>query len=316
MRNINQEDVHIVNRHSNLAEKNVTNILHQNVYSDQAAWIGFIRLFLISLGVGFTTAGVLFFFAYNWSDLHKFVKIGLLEFLVAALILIVLLSKINSQVKNILLLAASMLVGVSFAVFGQVYQTGANAYDFFLGWTICVSLWVFVSRFAPLWLGYILLINTTIGLYALQVAQHWSEVLLYLILFVVNAAFLFFALYKNEKIKTLESPNWFSNTIALGTVLCSTFGITTGIFKSFEFSFLVLLVLASLLYFIGFKYGIKNKNSFYIAIISFSLIVIFSSLLMNFSDDASMYLFVSLFVIGGVTYVVKMINDLHKQWTK
>jgi uncharacterized membrane protein len=137
-------------------------ILKEQVYNDKDAWSKFLRLFLISLGVGFTTAGIIFFFAYNWADLHKFIKIGLVEGVVIATALAAVYSRIPSDIRNILLTGASILVGVLYAVFGQIYQTGANAYDLFLGWTLFITLWVLISNFAPLWLVFIILINTTV----------------------------------------------------------------------------------------------------------------------------------------------------------
>ncbi|ULT43759.1 DUF2157 domain-containing protein [Niabella defluvii] len=108
-----------------------------------------------------------------------------------ALILIttglVFLPKLNTDTRSIILTGAAALVGVLFAVFGQVYQTGANAYDFFLAWVIFISLWVWVSNFAALWLLYLLLVNTTIVLYAEQVAQNWQGIFVLTLLFVVDA---------------------------------------------------------------------------------------------------------------------------------
>ena len=114
------------------------------------AWQKFFRLFFISLGVGFTVSGIVFFFAYNWADLNKFIKIGLIEALIITTISLVLFLRININTRNIILTGASVLVGVLFAVFGQIYQTGANAYDFFLVWTIFVTLWVVGNYSAPL----------------------------------------------------------------------------------------------------------------------------------------------------------------------
>ena len=145
MEKIEREDIQIITRHSNWSEKSIDNILKKDIYSDKQSWHKFLRLFFISLGVGFTTAGIIFFFAYNWADLHKFIKIGLIEGLIISLTLVILFSKISLDIKNILFTGTSILVGVLFAVFGQIYQTGANAYDFFLGWTMFITIWVFVS---------------------------------------------------------------------------------------------------------------------------------------------------------------------------
>ena len=103
MTKIEREDIQIISRHSNWSEGSIDKILKQEIYSNKESWGKFLRLFFISLGVSFTTAGIIFFFAYNWADLHKFIKIGLIESLIVIIILTVLFSKISLDIKNILL---------------------------------------------------------------------------------------------------------------------------------------------------------------------------------------------------------------------
>jgi uncharacterized membrane protein len=247
MTKIEREDIQIISQHSNWSENRINKILKQEIYSNEAAWQRFLKLFFISLGVSFTTAGILFFFAYNWANLHKFTKLGLIEGLIITTTLVVLLSKVSLVIKNILLTGASVLVGVLFAVFGQVYQTGANAYDFFLGWTMFITLWVLISNFAPLWLVFITLINTTLLLYSQQVAHDWSEVFILTLLFGINLSFLIIALFSKKITTEIKFPIWFMNLIALASVSFSTMGISIGIFESQEISFFVLIIITSIL---------------------------------------------------------------------
>lgn len=314
MTKIEREDIQIITRHSNWSEKSIDNVLKKNIYNDKKSWYKFLRLFFISLGVGFTVAGIIFFFAYNWADLHKFIKIGLIEGLIIILILIILLTKISIDIKNILLTGTSILVGVLFAVFGQVYQTGANAYDFFLGWTIFITIWVLVSNYAPLWLLLVTLINTTILLYSQQVAHGWSEVFVFTLLFIINILFLSTILLGKKFNYEIESPIWLSNIIALASVFFSTVGIVVGIFDKNQTSFFLLFIATSILYIVGIKYGLKVKSSFYLSIIPFSIIVIISAFFINLSDDAGMFFFICFFIIGSITLVIKNLIDLQKKW--
>ena len=314
MTKIDREDIHIINRHSNWSEKSINNLLKKEIYTTATSWQKFLRLFFITLGIGFTTTGVLFFFAYNWADLHKFIKIGIIETLIVSLIAIVLFSKINLDIKNILLTGASILVGVLFAVFGQIYQTGANAYDFFLGWTLFITLWVVISNYAPLWLVFIILINTTLILYTQQVAHSWSEIFVFTLLFSINLVFLIAALAGKRFIPKLNAPAWFSNIIALATVSFSTIGICFGIFDKLEVTFMVLLIATTLLYLLGIKYGLKVKSGFYLSIISFSVIITITTFFIKLSNDAGMFLFISLFIVASVTYVIKTLISLQKKW--
>ena len=145
--------LHIVSRFSNWQATDLETSFRENdIYANQNDWSKFIKFFLMSLGIAFLVSGVIFFFAYNWASLHKFIKLGLVQVLLIAMVGVAVFSKWNKNVRGIILLGAGMLVGALFAVFGQIYQTGANAYDFFFGWTVFIALWVFVSNFGPLWL--------------------------------------------------------------------------------------------------------------------------------------------------------------------
>lgn len=286
---------------------------YEQVYNDRTAWISFTRIFLLSMGIGFTVAGIVFFFAYNWADLHKFIKFGLIITLLSLTTLVSLRSRFNETVRNSILTGASVLIGVLFAVYGQVYQTGANAYDFFLGWTMFSTIWVLIANFPPLWVLYLTLINTTVFLYAEQVANHWSTAFLFTLLFIINAIVLLLTKLLIRSGKTI--PVWFTNLLALATVSISTIGIVQGIFNQFEPAFPALITIALLFYAAGIWYGLKTKSSFYLSVIPFSLIIIVAAMLLKWTDNEGMFLFVCLFIIGGSTLVIKNLIDLQKKWS-
>lgn len=306
-----REDIQIISRHSNLSEERVAKTLKESVYNDKEAWQKFLRLFFISLGVGFTMLGIVFFFAYNWADLHKFTKIGLTEGVLITATILTLLPKINDNIKNIILTGASVLVGILFAVFGQIYQTGANAYDFFLAWTIFATLWVLVSNFTPLWLLYLVLINTTFILYSQQVAKDWSGIFICTLLFIINVAVLISVpLFVKKK-----TPHWFLNIVALASISYATIGIVIGIFYKYEATFPLLILITFIVFALGIWHGLKTKSGFYLSVIPFSLIIIVSALLIKISDGQMMFLFLSLFIIASVTLTIKNLIDIQKKWT-
>ena len=67
------------------------------------------------------------------------------------------------------LLAASALVGVLLAVYGQTYQTGADPYELFVGWSLLIFGWVAISRFGIIWLLWMAISDVGIVLFWLQV---------------------------------------------------------------------------------------------------------------------------------------------------
>lgn len=314
---LQKEDIYLVGRHGNLSEKHIEKLLDENVYADKYAWQQFLKLFLFSLGVGFTAAGIVFFFAYNWADIHKFIKLGIIEIAILLLTGIILYSKASALTKNIILTGLSIVVGVMFAVFGQVYQTGANAYDFFLGWTLCILLWVIVSSFAPLWLLFLTLVNTTFILYSNQVANGWSFIFVTGCLFYFNTMVLLASMIIAYKKPALRMPKWFQNVLSLACIAFSTISIVVGVFEEFQVVWLITLLIAGAVYTAGIMYGLKLKSGFYLAITSFSTIIIISAFLIDMTDDEpiGVFLLVSVFIIVSVTLVIKGLLNLQKKWS-
>ncbi len=315
MENIQREDIHLVAKHSNLSANAIDAALRDQVYPKAHAWHDFLRLFLLIFGVGFSLLGIVFFFAYNWADLPKFTKLGLVEGLLILLTGAALYPKFSPQTRKIVLSGSALIVGLLFAVFGQIYQTGANAYDFFLAWTVFISIWVLIANFTPLWLFFLLLINSTLILYQQQVAADWSPVLFNMALALINAAALCTGIGLSKSKTPRRIPTYFSNVLSLASVSFATLGIVIGIF---EHAFTQLAIAASftaLGYTFALRHAWKQGNGFYMAIVSFSLIIIASAILLDILEQLTSILLVSGFLIGSVTYVVHLLIHLQKTKT-
>ena len=314
MENIEREDIYIISRNSDLTEKGAETAFATHVYNQKDDWQKFLKYVFIAFGVGFTVTGVLFFFAYNWADLPKSAKLGLTQLLVIATTCAVLFLKTSVNIRNVILMGSAILIGVLFAVYGQIYQTGANAYDFFLGWTVFITLWVLVSNFAPLWLLYVLLINTTFVLFVEQVASDWSEILILLILFVTNAVVLIVATLLSKYQKIEKVPNWFLYIISLATLTFSTTGVVFSLFGTSETFGYIFVIIAVIFYLAGTYYSLTQKNVFYLSIIQLSIIIIISALILDGVDDGSGIVLVAIFIIASITGVIKNLMNLQKKW--
>lgn len=126
---------------------------------------------LLFFGSVLILAGIIFFFAYNWAAMGKFLKFGLIE---AGIIVCIVASYLLGPKRlsgKVLLLSGSVLVGVLLAVYGQIYQTGADAFEIFIGWSVFILGWVIISDFAALWLLWLVLLNTGAILYWYQVGR-------------------------------------------------------------------------------------------------------------------------------------------------
>jgi uncharacterized membrane protein len=139
---------------------------------DGQSWRRTLIALFTYLGACLLLAGVIFFFAYNWNDMSRFMKLGLLE---AGVVAAAVGAHVLGQERisgRAALAAAAVLVGPLLAVYGQIYQTGADAYELFLGWSVLIIPWVLLARLAPLWLMLLVLVDTTLVLYWQQVVDH------------------------------------------------------------------------------------------------------------------------------------------------
>jgi uncharacterized membrane protein len=136
-----------------------------------AVWFAWAERNLLFFGSALVLSGIIFFFAYNWSAMGKFFKLGLIEAGVAACVASAYWLGLNKLTGKMLLLSGSVLLGVLMAVYGQTYQTGADAFELFVGWAALIFGWVVVSEFAALWLIWLILVNTGCILYWVQVLE-------------------------------------------------------------------------------------------------------------------------------------------------
>lgn len=127
-------------------------------------WGRFLDRALLAAGTMLVVVGVVFFVAYDWHALHRFEKLGLLATLfVSAVAAAIVLGE--SALGRASLFAATVLIGALLAVFGQVYQTGADGYALFGAWALLAAPMVAVSRTAPTWIAELLVIDVAIALY-------------------------------------------------------------------------------------------------------------------------------------------------------
>jgi len=128
-------------------------------------WRRFLDLLALWLGAVFLAAGVIFFFAYNWKAMGHFAKFGIAEALLLAAVLSAWRLGLERISGKAALLVATLLSGALLALVEQTYQAGADNWQLFFRWALLVLPWVVISRFAPLWLVWLLLVNLATGLY-------------------------------------------------------------------------------------------------------------------------------------------------------
>jgi len=135
------------------------------VTPDAPAWRRFLLALLLWTGVLLTTAGVIFFFAYNWAAMHRFTKFAIAQVLLLAVFGAAAKLGLDRPSGQGALFGSVVLTGSLLALFGQTYQTGADPYSLFGIWAALVLPWVLIGRSGPLWLFWLALVNTTVLLY-------------------------------------------------------------------------------------------------------------------------------------------------------
>jgi len=136
---------------------------------DDAFWTRWGHHALLGLGLAHILAGIICFFAFNWADMPPFTKFVVIAAGIVLCALASWLIGIRRPAGEALLIGASVLAGVLLAVIGQVYQTGADAFQLFAAWGLVILPWVLVSRSAAHWAVWALIYYLAWSLYLAQV---------------------------------------------------------------------------------------------------------------------------------------------------
>lgn len=140
-------------------------ILHYcGVRPDLAGWRRFLLLCLSLLGFLALACGVVFFIAWNWALMPKMAKFAVVELWIVALAVVVWWRWYDSVAQSALL-ALGLSFGGLFALYGQVYQTGADSWELFRAWAIVLLPLALIARRNGLWFCFWVVANLAFQLY-------------------------------------------------------------------------------------------------------------------------------------------------------
>jgi uncharacterized membrane protein len=304
--------ISIIGRNSNWTKTGIGNALAANVYAGRKSWQRFLDVFLLSAGVGFTASGVIFFFAYNWEEIPPFAKMGIISALFAGCALTAVFAGLPKTAKNTILTGAALLAGALFAVFGQIYQTGANSWELFAVWTACITVWVFAADFIPLWILFMSLVNTAFVLYAIYSNLDYDLILG--ICFLINSVF---AIVWEILVCTgiqKQRERWHLPIVSLTAAIAATAGFIMFIVDKVQsVSGFIMLIMAAPVYCIGVMYSLKKHYTAYLLIIAVSVIAIFTTLIIDNIKEKVIAVFIAgLFVLGSVAIISSIVYKLNK----
>jgi uncharacterized membrane protein len=127
-------------------------------------WAGWTSRMLLGIGAALVLSGAIYFLAFNWARIPAPVKLALPQAGVALCAAGAAWKGLERLPGRVLLTAAMVLAGASLTTYGQVYQTGADAWELFAGWAALTAGFAIVGRFAPLWTAWLAVLNLAVGL--------------------------------------------------------------------------------------------------------------------------------------------------------
>lgn len=240
-------------------------------------WIG--NLLLI-LGWAFILSGIIYFFAFNWHKMSSAYKFSSIQVLILVCLAGAWAHSIDNLKGKLFLTGGCILIGVFLAVFGQIYQTGADSYLLFLGWAAIIAPFVMIGQFAPLWAIWLLLINITVVLFweqGLSISSDEQSYLFIVLLVLNGTALVLREILFNLKIECFQG-RWHRILLCLSILLISFIPISSYIMGKWYYSSLSLpmsaligfLIQMSFLYFYRFEH--RDRWVFAMTLLSLSII--------------------------------------------
>jgi len=129
----------------------------------RAAWLAAGERLGLFGGAVLLALSVVFFFAYNWDDLHRFTKLALAVAALSGCVAAALCSRPGGIAWQSVLFGAALCTGALLALIGQIYQTGADIWELFAAWAVLMLPFVLLARAWPGWLLCLLVGNVCLA---------------------------------------------------------------------------------------------------------------------------------------------------------
>lgn len=278
-------------------------------------WIVFIDRILLAFGALMLSAGVIFFFAYNWNDLTRFQKFGIIDGLIILSLLAIWFLGLEKREGKIALFVSSVFVGVLLALIGQTYQTGADPFQLFGVWAVLILPWAVIGRLTAIWVLWWALVNTSVSLYyktfgGLLGFFFGPDVMLW-VLFIFNtiALIVWVGCYHLgiTKLQSLWATRLLitaSGGLAVSLALMAIFGSDSGL------GFLAWLGWIGAAYYF---YRVRSVDIYVLSGGVLSVVIVFASLLGSLINDAGGFFVIGFFVIGISALGGKWLKDIIKE---
>ncbi len=169
-----------------------------------ASWRIWLERVLLGVGAALVLAAIVYFFAFNWARVPGWARFALAEGLFVLAAVWALAARPGAP-RDTSLLAAGTLAGVFWAVFGQYYQTGADAWQLFALWTAFLLPWLALARTAALANFTLIVANIALALYGRGFEGSAAEAFTGLPAMALNAAALTLSLGLGRTLRDLAA---------------------------------------------------------------------------------------------------------------
>lgn len=95
------------------------------------------------LGLSLIAVSIIYLVAANWFMLPQFVQLGIPPFFLLVSSLASIYFSTSFNIRQTLDTISGLMLGLSLAVIGQIYQTGADSYQLFCGWALLLLPWLY-----------------------------------------------------------------------------------------------------------------------------------------------------------------------------
>ena len=272
-----------------------------------------IKKFFLLFSVVFLIAGVTSFTAYNWATMSNIEKLAVPSVLiVVGLVAYLFLEK--EIYKNLAIFFSSFMIGTLFAVYGQVYQTGADVWILFRNWAIFLIIPIVATGYYSLMILFSIVVATSTSFYLdLYLSGAIVPFLSSLIFGIILMVYPFL-----QKRFNFKFNNIFYNIMIGIFYICF---IATGFAAVVSNDYNLLAIILYLL-FVGGVYSIAyiQLKKVTVKILSitalgfFGVAVIIKMIENIFFGDLTAYILLSLIVIiGTITGIVKSVDKIENE---
>ena len=272
-----------------------------------------IKKFFLIFSIVFLIAGVTSFTAYNWATMSNVEKLAVPSVLIiAGLVAYLFLEK--EIYKNLAIFFSSFMIGTLFAVYGQVYQTGADVWILFRNWAIFLIIPMVATGYYSVMTLFSIVVAISTSFYLdLYLSGAIVPFLSSLIFGIILMVYPFL-----QKRFNFKFNNIFYNTmIGIFYICFIASGFAAIIVDDYSFIALILYIaFVGGVYLVG--YGQLNKITIKILSITalgfFGVAFIMKMIKNIFFTNVTVYILLSLLVIiGTITAIVKSVDKIENE---